>query len=119
MINVILTCAEVREVKLNLTKELIVAAYPTRGPIGANVHQRILEGQHRINEGAAAARELGCCSCEGDCAIVSTFAIIGGVAAGIPTGGAAAVPGAAGGALIGVAIVAVKKSIEQGRCVIL
>lgn len=96
-----------------------MTTYPTRGPIDAAVHRRILEGQDRINEGMVAARQVGCGSCEGDCAIVTTCAIIGGVAAGIPTGGAAAVPGVAGGALIGAAIVAVKKSIEQGRCVIL
>ena len=93
--------------------------YPTAGHIDGGTVRRIQEGQTRINEGMRAGQQLGCCSCEGSCAIVTGGAVIGAIAAGVPTGGALAVPGAAAGALVGLAIAAVKQSIQEGRCVIL
>ncbi|MCH9611340.1 MAG: hypothetical protein S4CHLAM81_15370 [Chlamydiales bacterium] len=88
-------------------------AYPTRGPIGSHQVDQILAGQQRMNEGAQAANEL--LNDRENCITMTACGAIGGLAAGVPTGGGCAPVGCLAGCCVG----AVTAEAVKGCCNIL
>jgi hypothetical protein len=75
---------------------------------------------YTMYKGIRAAEQNKCCTFKGtEGKIMATTTVAGTIIGGMAGGGIGLIPGAAGGYLVGFAVVAVKKSIEEGRCVIL
>lgn len=79
--------------------------------------------QKIIEKGMKAGSDLDLCSCKTtECTIVTTCMVAGGVIGGvasIPAGGVGTIPGVAGGLLLGIAIVNIRKAIRNSECTIL
>lgn len=78
----------------------------------------IYRQRRHYEDGLQAVRESNCCAnCdETDIVILTTSTVAGGIIGGVATGGPGVLIGAPIGFGVGLAICAVKKSIQEGRC---